>query len=79
MFIAVTAFTVKVRAAAPEAIFPAAEESVTWNVTVPLPPPVGVPLTIPVLGAKLSPGGNVPLVMLHVNGLVPPDSASVTL
>jgi hypothetical protein len=79
MFIVATGFTVKVRAAGAEGTLPAEEESVTWKVTVPLPPPVGMPLTIPVLGVKLNPGGSVPLVTLHVNGLVPPDSASVAL
>ncbi|HUD68512.1 MAG TPA: hypothetical protein VMQ17_28270 [Candidatus Sulfotelmatobacter sp.] len=71
-------FTVKVIALL-EDIFTALEESVTWNVTDPLPPPVGVPEITPVLALKLSPGGNDPAVMLHLYGLVPPDSASVAL
>ena len=62
-----------------EDIFTALEESVTWNVTDPLPPPVGVPEITPVLAVKLSPGGNDPAVTAHVYGLVPPDTASVAL
>ncbi len=77
--IAVTAFTENVRSVVADVTFPALEESVTSKVTVPPPPPVGVPLTTPVLAAKLNPGGNVPFVMLHVNGLVPPDSVRVAL
>lgn len=53
--------------------------SVTLKVTEPLPPPVGRPVIAPVLVVKLNPGGSVPLVTLHVNGLVPPDSTSVWL
>jgi hypothetical protein len=68
-------FTVKVIAWL--AVMPAA--SVTWKVTEPLPPPVGVPEITPVLAFKLNPGGSVPAVMLYVYGLVPPDSLSVWL
>ncbi len=61
-------------------IFAAVEESVTLKITeLPLPAPVGVPEIAPVLVLKVSPAGNDPAVMLHVYGLVPPDSPSVAL
>jgi hypothetical protein len=75
MAISAGAFTVIVSAWLSE--LPAA--SVTWNVIDPLPPPVGVPEITPVLPLKLNPAGRVPEVMVQVNGLVPPDKASVVL
>jgi hypothetical protein len=53
--------------------------SVSSNVTELLPAgPVGVPLIVPPL-LKLSPAGSVPEVMVHLYGLVPPDSLKVAL
>ena len=40
-------------------------------VKVKTPAAVGVPLMMPVEGAKESPAGSAPLVMLHVMGAVP--------
>ena len=73
------AFTVTVIACGAEDIFPAVEESVTLKVKEPLPPPVGVPLTTPVLLFKLNPAGSVAGVTVHVHGSVPPDSTSVVV
>ncbi len=40
---------------------------------------VGIPETIPVLGSKVKPAGNVPDLMLHVSGGVPPWTYCVRL
>jgi hypothetical protein len=54
--------------------------SVTWKVTEMLPKgPVGMPVSAPVLLFKLNPAGSVPEVMVHVYGLVPPDTLNVQL
>ena len=53
--------------------------SVTSNVTELLLAPVGVPVIAPVLLPRLSPAGSVPEVMVHLNGVVPPDTLRVAL
>ena len=58
-------------------IFTAVGDPVTWKVTEPLPPPVGVPVMAPVLGFKVNPGGSVPAMTVHAYGLAPPDSVNV--
>ena len=50
-------------------MFPTAFVAVTVNVEAPVAD--GVPLMVPVEEPKLRPAGNVPLVMVHVIGLVP--------
>lgn len=55
-------------------------ESVTWNVSeVALAVAVGVPLMMPVEGARVSPVGSVPLVKDQVYGVVPPMAVSVVV
>ena len=44
---------------------------VATRVNVETPAVVGVPLMIPEVAPKLSPAGSVPLVTLHVMGVVP--------
>jgi len=68
-------FTVTVRVWL--AVMPVA--SVTWKVSDPLLTPVGVPVIAPVLLFKLNPAGNVPEVMVHLYGPVPPDTLNVAL
>ncbi len=68
-------FTVTVTAWLAE--FPAA--SLTWKVTELLPAPVGVPATTPVLPLRLNPAGRDPESIVHLNGLVPPDTPNVAL
>jgi hypothetical protein len=53
-------------------------ESFTVTVNVTLPAAVGVPVIAPVDAFKLKPGGNVPVVTVHVSGATPPTDASVT-
>ena len=44
-----------------------------------VPPPVGVPLSTPVLEFKLRPVGIDPDVMDHASGAYPPDAVTVAL
>jgi hypothetical protein len=53
-------------------------ESFTVTVNVTLPAAVGVPVIAPVDAFRLSPGGSVPVVTVHVSGVTPPTDASVT-
>lgn len=53
--------------------------SVTSKVTLALPAPVGVPVIAPVVLFRLKPKGNVPEVIVHRKGLVPPDSLMTAL
>ncbi len=54
-------------------------ESVTFTVKLEVPAVVAVPEITPVLLFKLRPAGNVPVVMLHVTGGVPPLDCKVWL
>jgi hypothetical protein len=73
------ALTVMLIAWGAEDIFPPAEESVTSKVAELLPTVVGMPLMTPVALTILNPAGSAPPVMLHLYGLVPPDSLSFWL
>src|ERR1700676_3957157 len=53
--------------------------SVTCIVKLLTPLPVGVPVTVPVLGASARPAGKFPEMIDHVYGVVPPEAASVAL
>ncbi len=53
------------------------DESLAVIVTEKLPPSVGVPETMPVLAARVSPAGSFPAVTDHVYGVVPPVAARV--
>jgi hypothetical protein len=53
--------------------------SVTRTVKLAVPAVVGVPEMIPVLAARLKPAGKVPVVIDHVNGVVPPLTPNVWL
>ena len=68
-------FTVKVIAWLEE--LPAV--SVTLKVSDALPAPVAVPAITPLVGFKDSPAGSVPEVMVHWNGLVPPETLGAAL
>jgi hypothetical protein len=55
-------------------------ESVTVNASdVAVALAVGVPLMMPVEGARVSPAGSVPLVNDHVYGVVPPMAVRVVV
>ncbi len=51
--------------------------SVTVTVNEDVPVVVGVPLMTPVDGARVRPGGSVPVLSAHVYGFVPPEAARV--
>ena len=51
-------------------------ESVTWTVKLKMPAVVGVPVIVPVVD-KLRPVGNVPLLIDHAVGVIPPLAVSV--
>ena len=53
--------------------------SFTCMVKLLFPTDVGVPLIVPEEAFRLRPEGNVPLVMDHVKGDLPPVTASVLL
>jgi hypothetical protein len=51
--------------------------SVTWKVSDWLLALVAVPAIIPFVALRVNPAGNVPEVMVHLNGLVPPETLRV--
>ena len=51
-------------------------ESVAWTIKLKVPAAVGVPVIAPVVGVKLRPPGNEPLVIDQVYGGVPPLAAN---
>jgi hypothetical protein len=53
--------------------------SVTWKVSNWLLALVAVPAITPFVGLRTNPAGNVPEVMVHVNGLVPPATLRMVL
>ena len=52
-------------------------KSVTVIVIVDVPAVVGVPLTSPVVGSRVNPAGNVPLVIANEFGGTPPSEIGV--
>ena len=66
-----------IRVAGKLAVCAGTEESVAVRVNVEEPAVLGMPLIVPVAGASVSPAGNVPDVMLHVIGNVPPDAVGM--
>ena len=53
-------------------------ESVTWTVKLKVPAVVGVPVIVPAVD-KLRPVGNVPLLIDHDVGVMPPLAVSVVV
>ena len=51
----------------------------TWMVKLAVPPDVGVPLIVPVLGASVSPAGNDPTVIDHEYGELPSTAVRLTV
>ena len=60
-----------------EAVRAGARESAACTVNPNVPPDVGVPETAPVEAFSVSPGGRLPVVMLHVYGAFPPVAATL--
>jgi hypothetical protein len=52
--------------------------SVTWAVKLNVPAAVGVPLSTPLAGFSVSPGGGVPALTTQLRGSVPPEAARVS-
>ena len=52
-------------------------ESVTFSVKLEVPVAVGMPLITPVAGASVKPVGKAPALIVHENGVVPPETVGV--